>query len=299
MNARPQDSSLVFYRLTASWCQSEMAYFFSRPTRGIPAIQLASAASDWSFSNWNGYTSTSWPKEWNVVQWSYPHNMNDVSIVSDPISKQNQVLRILYPKGSYNPSGSKIGGAGFYAKPIHIPVDTRTITLTYQVLFPQGFDFNRGGKLPGLYGGHSGCSGGNNAQSCFSTRLMWRKRGGGEMYAYLPKNMQVKSLCKTNDVVCNQDYGYSLGRDSFSWKTQKWNTVTQIINLNNVGKQDGFATVQYNGQTVFSVGSLVYRTSQYTVAGIDFETFFGGSNAQWATPKTQYAYFKGFKLSYQ
>lgn len=108
------------------------------------AIQLASAASDWSFSNWNGYTSTSWPKEWNVVQWSYPHNMNDVSIVSDPISKQNQVLRILYPKGSYNPSGSKIGGAGFYAKPIHIPVDTRTITLTYQVLFPQGFDFNRG-----------------------------------------------------------------------------------------------------------------------------------------------------------
>lgn len=101
-----------------------------------------------------------------------------------------------------------------------------------------------------------------------SFRLMWRKRGGGEMYAYLPKNMQVKSLCKTNDVVCNQDYGYSLGRDSFSWKTQKWNTVTQIINLNNVGKQDGFATVQYNGQTVFSVGSLVYRTSQYTVAGI-------------------------------
>lgn len=97
---------------------------------------------------------------------------------------------------------------------------------------------------------------------------MWRKRGGGEMYAYLPKNEQAQSLCQTKEVVCNQEYGYSLGRDSFSWKTQKWNTVTQIINLNTVGKQDGTATLQYNGQTVFSVGSLVYRTSQYTVAGI-------------------------------
>ncbi|KAG2183131.1 hypothetical protein INT43_006126 [Umbelopsis isabellina] len=267
-------------------------------------IQLASAASDWSFANWNGYTSTSWSKKWNVVQWSYPHNMNDVAIVSDPVSKQDKVLRILYPKGSYNPSGTKIGGAGFYAKPMDIPADTRTITLTYQVLFPLGFDFKRvncvlGGKLPGLYGGHSGCSGGNSATTCFSTRLMWRKSGGGEMYAYMPKNEQVKSLCNTKEVVCNQEYGYSLGRDSFSWKTGKWNTITQTINLNTVGKQDGSATVQYNGQTVFSVESLVYRMSQYTVAGIDFETFFGGSTAQWATPKSQYAYFKGFKLSYQ
>lgn len=70
--------------------------------------------------------------------------MSDVSIVKDPVSKQDKVLRILYPKGSYNPSGSRIGGAGFYAKPINIPVDTQTITLTYQVLFPQGFDFQRG-----------------------------------------------------------------------------------------------------------------------------------------------------------
>jgi hypothetical protein len=78
------------------------------------------------------------------------------------------------------------------------------------------------------------------------------------MYAYLPKNKQVKSLCKAKDIVCNQDYGYSLGRERFSWRTQKWNTVTQTIKLNTVGKQDGIATVQYNGRTLFSVKSLVY-----------------------------------------
>jgi hypothetical protein len=31
----------------------------------------------------------------------------------------------------------------------------------------------------------------------------------------------------------------------------------------------------------------------------DFETFFGGSTSAWATPTTQYSYFKGFSLSYQ
>ncbi|KAF8823747.1 hypothetical protein HHX47_DHR9000532 [Lentinula edodes] len=39
-----------------------------------------------------------------------------------------------------------------------------------------------GGKLPGLYGGRQGCSGGDAAVDCFSTRPMWRKDGQGELY---------------------------------------------------------------------------------------------------------------------
>lgn len=40
------------------------------------------------------------------------------------------------------------------------------------MFFPADFDFVKGGKLPGMYGGHKGCSGGQDSEDCFSTRLM-------------------------------------------------------------------------------------------------------------------------------
>lgn len=46
------------------------------------------------------------------------------------------------------------------------------VTLEYSVFFPDGFNFVKGGKLPGLFGGHKGCSGGQQSEDCFSTRLM-------------------------------------------------------------------------------------------------------------------------------
>jgi hypothetical protein len=56
--------------------------------------------------------------------------------------------------------------------------------LSYEIAFEAGFDWVKGGKLPGLRGGlnSTGCSGGNqaNGQDCFSFRVMWRENGSGE-----------------------------------------------------------------------------------------------------------------------
>ena len=67
-------------------------------------------------------------------------------------------------------------------------------------MFGAEFEFVKGGKLPGLYGGHSRwrwgwggrcrCSGGAEVGDCWSLRFMWRRDGQGEVYAYLP-NEQV------------------------------------------------------------------------------------------------------------
>ncbi len=63
-------------------------------------------------------------------------------------------------------------------------IQLRTMMVTYELAFDSGFDWVKGGKLPGLRGGlnSTGCSGGNQADglSCFSTRLMWRRSGQGE-----------------------------------------------------------------------------------------------------------------------
>jgi hypothetical protein len=97
---------------------------------------------------------------------------------------------------------------------------------------------------------------------------MWRTSGAGESYLYIPKDVQVSTLCSDSIVICNSAYGYSVGRGKFTWATGQWNTVTQILQLNTVGQLDGVITEQYAGSTAFSLGQLVFRQSNYGVAGI-------------------------------
>ena len=94
---------------------------------------------------------------------------------------ERSLLRVLYPEGSINPANRPQGGAQFYANPLDI-TQARSVTLEYDVYFPADFEFVLGGKLPGLFGGKESCSGGDAALDCFSTRLMWRKEGAGELY---------------------------------------------------------------------------------------------------------------------
>jgi hypothetical protein len=65
-----------------------------------------------------------------------------------------------------------------------LPVDLTTaknVSLTYFVYFALGFNFVCGGKLPGLFGGKKGCSGGQTATNYFSTRMMFKNGGLGEV----------------------------------------------------------------------------------------------------------------------
>ena len=93
----------------------------------------------------------------------------------------SSTLRLLYPENSINPASKPQGGAEFYAVPLDLS-SAKNVSLEYCVFFPVDYDWVKGGKLPGLYGGHTGCSGGNDALTCFSTRLMWRSEGMGELY---------------------------------------------------------------------------------------------------------------------
>ena len=57
-----------------------------------------------------------------------------------------------YPQGSYNPSGSPRGGFSFYAPgPENVDLSTaKEATFSYSVYFGDGFQFVKGGKLPGF-----------------------------------------------------------------------------------------------------------------------------------------------------
>ncbi|KAG2748283.1 polysaccharide lyase family 14 protein [Suillus brevipes Sb2] len=167
-------------------------------------------------------------------------------------------LQLVYPAYSVNPSSKSPGGAEFYASPLNLS-DAKNVTMEYSVYFPADFDWVKGGKLPGLYGGHTGCSGGAAAEDCFSTRLMWRQGGAGELYLYAPKRKQTNALCSDPQSVCDAEYGLSIGRGSFHYSTGNWTTLRQDVVLNTPGKQDGAFALFVNGMQAIKRTDIFYR----------------------------------------
>ncbi|KAG0197337.1 hypothetical protein BGX28_009167 [Mortierella sp. GBA30] len=117
------------------------------------------------------------------------------------------VLRSLYPAHSY--ARSKDRHPSFVSTPLPPEAfsggKSRFIRLEYQMFFKPGFNWVKGGKLPGILlgserGCNAGCSGGGSAENCFSTRMMWRKDGQGELYLYAAKSVyfpsQPPEICK-------------------------------------------------------------------------------------------------------
>ena len=85
-----------------------------------------------------------------------------------------KVLRVAFPKGR---SAPRTGGLQFS---VNIP-SADEYWLSYQVKFEPGFDFRKGGKLPGLTSGGSRYTGGKKptAGDGWSARYMWRTGGRG------------------------------------------------------------------------------------------------------------------------
>ncbi|GAB3365878.1 polysaccharide lyase [Modestobacter lapidis] len=196
-----------------------------------------------------------------------------------------QALRVSFPEGSVSPSASREHGAPGGGMQVFLDVDGEPLDagyLRYWVRLPEDFAFAKGGKLPGLFGG-SEVSGGEEPDGTdgFSTRLMWREDGAGEVYLYAPG-----------------ESGTSLGRGSWTWPRGDWVCVEQHVALNDPDRDDGSVTVWLDGEEVFTEDGLRYRAVEdLKIDGVFFSTFFGGADPSWASPKDQYADFAAFALS--
>jgi hypothetical protein len=191
------------------------------------------------------------------------------------------VLEVTYPKGSIDPASTTapIGGAGFIYPS---PASFFSGCLAYDVGFEPGFDFAKGGKLPGLYGGDAP-SGGADTSRGFSTRYMWRAGGAGEVYAYLPEK--------------NGQYGESVSPGAWTFTPGQWHRLEQEVIVNQTGSRDGVLRVWVDGELVANRADILYRVNDdVLVAGLMFSTFFGGHDPSWASPRTQSAFFRNFQF---
>ncbi|KAL5534897.1 hypothetical protein ACEPAF_2987 [Sanghuangporus sanghuang] len=210
----------------------------------------------------------------------------------------------VYPAGSWNPSNQPLGGFGFYLGGSDdfynaILNGAQEVVLGYSVMFENGFEFNKGGKLPGAFGGNGdsafGCSGGrqDGRSQCFDARLMWRSEGAGELYTYLPlTDSNAKAQLSIEGTIANDQYGYSVARGSFSFPSGEWVAISQRIKLNTPGQSDGQIKLWVNGEETIKLYNVTLSESDgATIQGLQFQTFFGGSTSDWASPKTQKAWF--------
>ncbi len=208
--------------------------------------------------------------------------------------------KVSFPKGSYKPSGKIRGGVGWYAVPKFLPGLSRDnserVCLEYKAWFDDDFDFVKGGKLPGLYLGSMGATGGNHIDSGATFRVMWRASGAAEAYVYAPKD-QVPGFAKLPGLDINTVYGTSIFRGEFFFKKNQWNTVKISVKLNTINKADGVLSITINDVTR-DFSSMTWRTQDIGVSGVIFESFFGGSSPDWATPKDTFILFKDIVCSH-
>ncbi|GAA5892874.1 uncharacterized protein JCM6883_007500 [Sporobolomyces salmoneus] len=244
------------------------------------------------------YINSNWPvsKEFKPSEF--------VNFVQDPLEEEAKdvVLSVMYPKGQY--TNGEEGGTGFSLNVFGEGKDRAMIS--YQVGFEENFDFVKGGKMPGVFGGSSAgkCGGGRPSEACFSARFMWREKGEGEVYTYIPlyDGQCDETKANASSVTCHGDFGQSYNRGSFTFEAGKYNTLTEIAILNSNPSTEnteanGYLAV-YDGETLaFERSDLVWRTnSSVFFSSVMAQTFFGGSTEDYASTVTTHSYFKNWKF---
>ncbi|KAH8828439.1 polysaccharide lyase family 14 protein [Flagelloscypha sp. PMI_526] len=164
----------------------------------------------------------------------------------------------------------------------------QSMLITYELGFPSKFDWVKGiyyisqRTVPTLHG----CSGGSqpHGDDCFSTRLMWRASGSGEVYAYMPTP---NNICSSKSISCNDDFGVSISRGSVHGIR-----ITLFADIAN-----GQIQLYFNDVLALKQTDLQLRSStSLTANGLFFSTFFGGSDSSWATPDTTFTYYRNISM---
>lgn len=229
----------------------------------------------------------------NDSNWNYTKVVygNDTIRVID-----NNTLAVKYPQGSYSPSSEIDGGFSFYMSPKNMEL-TDEVYLSYRVKFgdENGFDWVKGGMLPGIWIGRMGAFGGVFLEDGASMRVMWRSGGSAEAYVYVPP-FQASDYYNLPGYVKNEGFGDSLGRGILQFNAGEWNDVVMHVKLNSPGQYDGILELNVNG-LLLKYEKMNWRNGSEPISGIMMQSFFGGADVTWATPLDQEITFSDFKIS--
>lgn len=191
----------------------------------------------------------------------------------------NRFLRIRYPAGQFGPAA---GGVQFK---VDLGGDYEELYLLYRIRFAPGFDFVKGGKIPGLVGG-SAPTGCQPKTDGFSARSMWRTGGAAVQYVYYP----------TQPNSCGDDLAYQKEGGPSLFQPGVWHTVEHHLVMNTPGQADGLLEARVDGELVLQESGRVWRAAgaSFAIDTLYFSTFFGGGDSSWAPAQEQHIDFDEF-----
>jgi hypothetical protein len=227
------------------------------------------------------------------------YGKNNVTVSDEKVAREQeyQQLTVRFPKDSFNPSNDPVGGFGLRIEPRAV-FPAQEAFLEYEMLVPETFNWVKGGKLPGLYWGQYGASGGKHSDDGGSVRLMWRAGGGSEAYVYFPSDVvwDTKIAEAAAPYIRNKKHGDSLWRGTLKFKKNEWNKIRLYLRLNTVGKDDGVLKLRINGVEL-SHDRFIFRTKpDMNISGLMFSCFFGGSTKEWAAQKDEQLAFRNISF---
>lgn len=266
-------------------------YFFLFFTTHIQAQVSKPYKIDFETHSPGAYTTAMAQQDFPGASWYHGFEYGRATIIEDNNSK---VLRVKYPQGCLGPNYEE--GCAVQVKWM-LPEPAKTMWVSYKIKLEEGFDFRRGGKLPGLCGGKA-YSGGNKPASKgdgWSARIMWRPNGSIHQYMYY-----VEQEGKYGDYWAWQD---ELSTPSH-FIPGKWHTVITQISLNTVqpgtttGNHDGVLRSWLDGKLVLEKTNLrLVDFEDQTVDIFYISTFHGGDDNSWSPLNDSYICYDDFIVS--
>ena len=175
--------------------------------------------------------------------------------------------------------------------------------MSYEVFFPADFDPVKGGKLPGLFIGARGATGGNHIDNGATCRIMWRRNNAkvgfkAEAYVYRATTQDPSYYTIPSSTLDALD-GDSLWRGLVNFNKGSWNTINIVLSANTVtsgsANPDGYLELTINGVTE-SFSKMIWTSVGSRISGTLFTTFFGGADSSWATLVYTSTYYKNIVL---
>jgi hypothetical protein len=195
--------------------------------------------------------------------------------------------------------GASDGSSNHYLSATYVPTSigsprlrfTRQIppessyTLNYKVFFESGFDFAKGGKLPGLSPAYPtvGCE--ELDPGGWSVRLMWIPEGGVSVYYY---DQELTSNC-----------GNDSNARGFRFQRERWYDIAIYVKLNTPPLKDGQISLYINGLEVVALANLNLRAidgPDTEIQKLLFSTFFGGNSSAWSPSSEVMSRFDQFEI---
>jgi len=230
------------------------------------------------------FETTDWFKRWGLK--TVPQNLQLVAEKAAD-GKPNAVAKILFKKGDNWGSG--------WSWNVEAPVDEAY--LRYYVKWDAGFDFDRGGKTPGLMGWAPGKQAGWGGRPVhgddgFSCRVCWGRRGSLVMYTY---HADMKDQY-------GDGFPTSIDGRRESLQAGKWYCFELHMKLNTPGAKagekganDGLLELWVDGALVGRKDGLRFRDlPTMKIDNLFINAYFGGT---WTSPKDQYIYYDNIILA--